>query len=272
MMFPRSIPWLPVVVAPLAWLLPLAASADVTINLGTINIPVGATEHAVDIQATGGNSISDMLLFFQLGDGGPLINPSGTPGPKIVRIELTGSLWAGLAGGYEASATVNYPTQFQELSVAAKNAGQSILATGILCRVFIDVSGFSGQFPLSMTGTLAGDSTFELNSSPVASQITTGTIKIGGGGGDDPAPVAPTVTITRLGNGNVQLSFPSQTGVTYQIHWDADLTPPWTPISPTLNGTGGVLTWTDDGVLTGSLPSSVPRRFYQVLVERNLAQ
>ncbi len=264
MTFPRSIKWLPVVLAMLAWLLPVAARADVTINLGTISIPAGATEHAVDIQATGGNSITDMLLFFQIGDGGPLINPVGTAGPKIVRIELTGSLWAGLAGGYEASSTVNYPTQFQELSVAAKTGGQSIAATGILCRLIIDVSGFSGQFPLSMTATLAGDSSFELNSAPVASQITNGTISIGGGGGGGPAPVAPKVTITRLGNGNIQLSFLSQLDVTYRIHWDSDLTPPRTAISPTLTGTGGVLNWTDDGSQTGTHPASVPRRFYMI--------
>ena len=265
MTFPRHLPWLFILLALLARAVPV--QAQVTINLGTINIPAGATEHPVDIQATGGATISDMLLFFQIGDGGPLINPSGTPGPKIVRIELTGSLWAGLAGGYEAESTVNYPTQFQELSVAAKTAGQSIAANGTLCRLIIDVSGFSGTYPLLMTATLAGDSAFELNSSPVASQITNGTLSIGGGGGGGPAPVAPKVTITRLGNGNVQLSFPSQTGQTYRIHWDSDLTPPWTPISPTLVGTGSLLTWTDDGSQTGTPPASVPRRFYMISVQ-----
>jgi hypothetical protein len=262
----RPIPWLTIALALLGCLLPTLSRADAIINLGMINIPAGATEQAVEIQATGGASVSDMLLFFQIGDGGPLINPSGTPGPKIVRIEMTGSLWTGLTGGFEVNSTVNYPTQFQELSVAAKTAGQSITTNGTLCRLVIDVSGFSGTFPILMTATLAGNSSFEMNGSPVVAQIANGTLSIGNGGGG-PTPVAPTVTLTRLGNGHVQLDFPTQLGLNYTIHWDSDLTPPWTPLAPSLAGTGGGRTWTDDGSQTGTPPASVPRRFYMVSVQ-----
>jgi hypothetical protein len=255
---------LPILLALFGWAFPAHSPAQVAIKLGTIQIPAGATEHAVDIQATGGHPISDMLLCFQIGDGGPLFSPGGTAGPKIVRIELTGSLWAGLAGGYQASATVSYPTQIQELSVATKTAGASVSANGRLCRLIIDAAGCNGQFPLLMSPTLAGNSAFELNGAPVASQITNGTLNLDGGGAP---PVAPPVTLTRMGNGSVRLSFPSAVGATYAVHWDADLTPPWTPLAAPLTGTGGILTWTDDGSQTGTTPASVPRRFYMISVQ-----
>jgi hypothetical protein len=232
------------------------------INLGNINIPEGTASYNVDVMITGGDAVTDMVAFFQIGDGGPLF--SGAAGPKITSIDLTGSIWSAAAGGFSRTDNITYPSQFQEMNVSLSTAGQTVTGNGKLCRLVINTAGFSGTYALKMTATLGGSSEFRNGASVVSTTISNGNLVIGT---SLPPPVAPPLTIQRLPAGTMRLSFPAETGRSYTIQWDNDLTPPWTTINPPLSGsTGATLLWTDDGSQTGTSPASAHKRFYRVLV------
>ena len=238
-----------------------AASAGLAINLGDITIPAGSATCNVDVMVTGGNPVTDMVAYFQVGDGGLLFG--GSAGPKITSIDLTGSIWSAAAGGFIRSDTITYPTQFQELNVSLNVAGQTVSGSGRLCRLVLNTAGFSGTFTLKMTATLGGATEFRSGAAVVPAAIVNGNLTIGA---SLPPPVAPYVAIQRLA-GTMRLSFPAETGRSYTIQWNDDLTPPWTTITPSLTGsTGTTLHWTDDGTKTGTSPALVPKRFYRVLV------
>lgn len=238
------------------------ALAGLVINLGNISIPEGTTTHNVDVMITGGDAVTDMAAYFQIGDGGPLFG--GTAGPKITSIDLSGSIWSAAAGGFIRTDNINYPSQFQELNISLSAAGQTVAGSGKLCRLVLNTAGFSGTYALKMTATLGGNTEFQNGAAVVSTTITNGNLVIGA---SLPPPVAPPLTILRLPGGTMRLSFPAETGRSYTIQWDNDLTPPWTTINPPLSGTtGDTLLWTDDGSQTGTSPALVPKRFYRVLV------
>jgi len=80
------------------------------------------------------------------------------------------------------------------------------------------------------------------------------------------------VAVSKDGQGNYVLQFPTLLDRLYQISFASDLAGGWTPAGPALIGTGGILNWTDDGSLTGTPSKNVPRRFYRVTIQHAPAQ
>lgn len=56
----------------------------------------------------------------------------------------------------------------------------------------------------------------------------------------------------------------SQPGLAYQLQWKNNITDTWNTVTPNKTGTGGPLSWMDDGTQTGSAPSG--QRFYRVVI------
>ena len=81
-----------------------------------------------------------------------------------------------------------------------------------------------------------------------------------------------TVAVHQDAQGRCALQFPSLIDRTYQIYFSGDLAGTWTAAGAPLAGTGGTLSWTDDGSATGSPPTSVNRRFYRVNIQYPPAQ
>ncbi len=251
---------------------------DVTISLGTVNVAGGSTSVSVPIYVTGGDAITDMTAYFQIGDGGILFG--GTAGPKITSINFAGSIWGSAPGGFSWSATftdpdgdpatVNgTPTQLEELFVSLDVPGQTVNATGLLCTLVIDTTGFAtGSFAFAMKDVYPPDNTtsteFSNGGTVVGTDITNGTLAIGTGGD----PIVPELLIERLGGGTMRLKFASEATFGYTIQWDPGLDEEdWASIAPSLAGTGSELVWTDDGSQTGLAPSGATRRFYRLLIE-----
>ena len=80
------------------------------------------------------------------------------------------------------------------------------------------------------------------------------------------------VTVGKDEQGHFTLRFPTLIDRTYQISYAADLSGTWAAAGTALPGTGGVVSWTDDGSATGTPPSSTNRRFYRVSIEYPPAQ
>jgi hypothetical protein len=71
-------------------------------------------------------------------------------------------------------------------------------------------------------------------------------------------------TVVR-GSSSATVSWQSQPGLAYRVQWKNNLTDTtWQSITPDKTGNGAILSWTDDGTQTGSIPSS--QRFYRVIV------
>ncbi|MEI6608005.1 MAG: hypothetical protein WCP35_22105, partial [Verrucomicrobiota bacterium] len=85
-------------------------------------------------------------------------------------------------------------------------------------------------------------------------------------------PIGVTVTVNKDAQGRFTLEFPTLIDRIYQIYFSSDLAGTWTAAGPTIPGSGGVLSWTDDGTTTGTPPSSTNRRFYRVNIQYPLAQ
>jgi hypothetical protein len=56
----------------------------------------------------------------------------------------------------------------------------------------------------------------------------------------------------------------SEPGLAYRLQWKNTITDTWNTVTPNKTGTGGPLSWTDDGTQTGSAPSG--QRFYRVVI------
>ena len=71
--------------------------------------------------------------------------------------------------------------------------------------------------------------------------------------------------VTPQPGGGFQIAWQSQPGIVYRVQWKAALTDAtWQTISPDFTGTGGAMTWTDDGSQTGGLAAQ--KRFYRLAV------
>ena len=74
----------------------------------------------------------------------------------------------------------------------------------------------------------------------------------------------PINSVVRSGS-TATVTWQSQSGLAYQVQWKANLTDAsWLSITPTITGTGGILSWTDNGTQTGSAPSD--HRYYRVTI------
>ncbi len=78
----------------------------------------------------------------------------------------------------------------------------------------------------------------------------------------DPQVVIQEVTHSAFGT---TILWTTQPGITYRVQWKSTLEAAnWQAIIPDFTGTGGSLSWIDDGTQTGGL--AAPERFYRVVV------
>ena len=77
--------------------------------------------------------------------------------------------------------------------------------------------------------------------------------------------VEPHIAVTETSPGVFTLQFVTLRDRLYRIHFSPDLQQPFAAITPAIAGTGGMVSWTDDGTQTGGNP--MPKRFYKLKVE-----
>ena len=80
------------------------------------------------------------------------------------------------------------------------------------------------------------------------------------------------VGVSKDSQGNFVLQFPTLLDRLYQISFTGRLEGSWSPAGAAINGTGGTVTWTDDGTATGSPPAGAGKRFYRVNINYAPAQ
>jgi len=146
----------------------------------------------------------------------------------------------------------------------------------------ITLTASGGAAPNSWTmigGALPGGITLNasgmLSGTPTAAGTFTATVQVTDSNGATatqaftltvlPQPIPPVLGI--LGNKNIQLTGPTVAGFHYQIEYNADLSQ-WFPIGSLTLATGATMTWTDDGLQTGTTPATQGKRFYRLLISQ----
>jgi VCBS repeat-containing protein len=127
-----------------------------TIDVGAHVLKANAPNQRLDIFVTGGQLVSGIDLFAQVGDGGPettsLGLPPGQDGPSIARVELKeNTIFATVP---DAAADLGSLPQLANWSISITGGG-GVPATGRLATLVVDTTGFfEGKWDLSLAGAL----------------------------------------------------------------------------------------------------------------------
>lgn len=130
-----------------------------TIIVGQHELLPNTPRQTIDIRVAGGDLVSGIDLFVQIGDGGPQLGdfglPAGTRGPSITGVELiNGTIFAGVP---DIPTDIGSPrlTQAALYTLALVGSVSSVPADGKLATLSIDTSGlFAGSWSLSLSNVL----------------------------------------------------------------------------------------------------------------------
>jgi hypothetical protein len=163
-----------------------------TINVGNHTLLPNTPNQAINIYVSGAQMVPGLVLYVQVGDGGPErtqtgIATEGTDGPSISAVDIkTGTIFAGSSALQINQAGL---PQWIHSEIAVSS---DVAANGKIATIWIDTTGFtSGTYDLKLAGTLEGSSNGAADTifNTVPAQITNGTITISAGGGGGGAPL-----------------------------------------------------------------------------------
>ena len=158
----------------------VASAGAATITVGSHILAPDTPAQQVEISVAGGDAVSGINLFAQVGDGGPELAdyglPAGTDGPAITAVDLiTGTIFV-------AKPATQFPVdptlpQFVNYGLILSEPGQSVPAAGLLVTLTIDTSGFStGTWDLLLGDVLPELGPYDTDFAPTAATIINGSI------------------------------------------------------------------------------------------------
>lgn len=160
------------------WAAPFACAAAIDAGMHTLAPNMAGQQ--VQIHVTGGEAVSGIDFFVQVGDGGPDVGGDDT-GPKITQLDLaTGTIFA---ANHTDVFTDPAPARLLWGAATTTNSG-TVPANGILATLTIDTTGITtGQFDLILNPPSTGPTAFA--DAGVVTNLTNGSLQIG---------AAPTLT------------------------------------------------------------------------------
>jgi hypothetical protein len=163
----------------------LASAA--AINAGMHTLAPNMPGQQVQIQVSGGEAVSGIDLFVQVGDGGATVGGDDT-GPKITNLDLvTGTIFAA-----NHTDVFTDPAPLIWGATTTTNTG-TVAANGVLATLTIDTTGTTtGEFDLLLNPPATGPTAFA--DAGVVTNLTNGLLQIG---------AAPTLTGDYNINGTV---------------------------------------------------------------------
>jgi hypothetical protein len=149
---------------------PATASAA-AINAGMHVLAPNMAGQQVQIHVTGGEAVSGIDFFVQVGDGGATVGGTDT-GPKITSVDLvTGTIF-----GANNTGVFTDPAPLLWGATTTTSSG-TVLANGLLATLTVDTSGFtSGQFNLILNPPSTGPTAFA--DAGVTTSLTNGWLNI----------------------------------------------------------------------------------------------
>ncbi len=128
------------------------------ISIADIFVIEGTASVDIPVTVVGGDAVTDMVLFVQVGNGGTVT--SNPPVPPVTAFDFTGSLWEAAPGGFTTSSAFPPPNEIPDVGLNLDVSGETVAATGTLVNLTLDTSGMSGgeSYTLSLATTF-GDVT-----------------------------------------------------------------------------------------------------------------
>ncbi|MFV2068554.1 MAG: PEP-CTERM sorting domain-containing protein [Pirellulales bacterium] len=162
-----------------------ASTRAATITVGDHFLEPNMAGQRITISVAGGDVISGLNLFAQVGDGGPELAllpnplPPGTDGPAIATVDFfNGTVFAGLP---DQPTDLGSIPQVAIWSMALTGPMREVSADGTLVRLTIDTTGFlAGSWDLLLANVLPDLGPFDTNfAGAEADVIDSGTISLG---------------------------------------------------------------------------------------------
>lgn len=164
-------------------LLAVASANAITITVGNHTLLANTPGQQVQIQVSGGEQVSGLNLYVQVGDGGPeLVDfglPPGVDGPAITAVDLTtGTIFAGVS---DTPFVIEAIPQYVSYSLAMLTPGSSVPAAGLLATLTIDTTGFAGgRWDLLLSDVLPGlGGDYDTDFAPTPATILNGSLSVG---------------------------------------------------------------------------------------------
>ena len=153
-----------------------------TIDVGRYVLQANTPNQRIDIWVSGGQIVSGLDFYAQVGDGGPerttLGLPAGQDGPSISHVELKqDTIFATVP---DAATDLGSLPQIANWSLSL-TAGGGVPASGLLATLVLDTTNFfEGQWDLSLTGILPDHPLGPLNTrfANMLAFVTNGAIEI----------------------------------------------------------------------------------------------
>lgn len=230
----------------LAWLLVAMAfqatrSLALTVSLGTNQVAATSQLLRVPVRVSGGEAVTEMAAVVLVNGGGV---PFGKlPGPRIVGIDFTGSIWGATEGDRIVFGQDPDGAQFAEVSVALTSVGKTVAANGILFTLILDLAGLppgKHSIELKSEDPVVGETVFLKNGASLPATLGLGAVEIvGGNTSTEFAAIAEAQA-----NGGLGLKFFGRPGHTYIVLATPALDPPvWTSQGNPIQGVGTTNLW-----------------------------
>lgn len=162
----------------------------ITIQVGHYLLAPNQPGQTIDVMVTGGEMVSGVNIFTQIGDGGPELAdyglPAGVDGPGITAVDLkSGSIFANVP---DPAVDQGSLPQLAVWSLGIAAPGGKVSANGRLATLTIDTTGFTaGRWTLQLSDVLAQLSSgpFATDFAGIPADVTNGSIRINGGAAGD---------------------------------------------------------------------------------------
>jgi hypothetical protein len=149
-----------------------AYASAAAIDAGMHTLAPNMAGQQVQIQVTGGEAVSGLDFFVQVGDGGTTVGGDDT-GPKITNVDLvTGTIF-----GTNNSGVFTDPAPLIWGATTTTSSG-TVAANGLLATLTVDTTGITaGQFDLILNPPATGPTAFA--DAGVTTSLTNGWLRIG---------------------------------------------------------------------------------------------
>jgi hypothetical protein len=133
------------------------AAVGATIDVGIHALSPNTPAQQVSLFVTGGEAVSGLNFYAQVGDGGPELSqvglPAGEDGPEITSVDLKmGTIFAAAPSPQDNQAGL---PQVAIASIEFTTVGATTTANGLLARLSIDTTGFTaGSWSLRLADVL----------------------------------------------------------------------------------------------------------------------
>lgn len=179
-----------VLLASLFAVAPALSAAALEVRVGNLMLAPNQAGQVVEITVSGGEMVSGVNLYAQVGDGGPELAsvglPAGKDGPSITGVDLkTAGVFAGVP---DPAVNLGSLPQVAVWSLGIAAQGGKVPAQGRLGTLTVDTTGFqAGRWDLKLSEVLSGldGGPFATDFAGLPATIINGSLRINGGRAGD---------------------------------------------------------------------------------------